>query len=91
MKEKPEFPEQFTLMNIQYKNGCKGLAYSKELNDDDNFGPQCEVGDEVITTFDEGTISGMVKYCTPEDEWFKLISQVMTVDRITHKIVEVKQ
>lgn len=88
MTKKYEFPERFTLMNIQYKNGCKGLAYSAELKDE--FGSQCEVGDKVITTFDEGEVASMVKYCTPEDEWFKLISQVMTVDRITHKIVEVK-
>lgn len=88
MTMKIEYPERFTIMSIQYKSGCKGLAYSAELKDE--FGSQCEVGDKVITNFDEGEVVSMVKYCTPEDDWFKLVSQVITVDRITHKLVEVK-
>ena len=83
MKDKVEIPEQFDLAFIRYTNGCKGLGYAPTS--------RIDVGDTVKTAWDEGTVESMVNWCTPEDDYYKLIAGVMTVDRITHKIVEVNE
>ena len=80
--KKVEYPEQFTLASIKYRNGCKGYGYAPNY--------KVEVGDEVITGFDEGCVESIVTYCTPEDDYFKMIAEINTVDRITHKIVEIE-
>jgi len=79
---KTEFPEMFDVLHINYTNGCQGLAFAP-------IGA-VEIGDHVITTFDDGTVKASVKYCTPEDNWLKMISGMYSVDRITNKIVEVR-
>lgn len=81
MKDKVEIPERFDLAFIKYKNGCKGFGYAPTS--------RIDVGDTVKTVWDEGTVESIVNWCTPEDDYYKLIAGVMTVDRITHKIVEV--
>ena len=82
MTKKTEIPERFDLVSIKYQNGCKGLGYA----------PPCkvEVGDTVKTAWDEGTVVSIASWCTAEDEYYKVICDVITVDKITHKIVEVK-
>ena len=81
MKES-EFPEKFDLFHISYANGCQAMAYAPMYT--------VNVGDRVVTTFDEGIAKAIVKYVTPDEEWFKMISNAYTIDRITHKIVEVR-
>lgn len=83
MKDKVEIPERFDLAFIRYTNGCKGLGYAPTS--------RIDVGDTVKTAWDEGVVESMVNWCTQEDDYYKLIAGVMTVDRITHKIVEVKE
>ena len=83
MKDKVEIPERFDLAFIRYTNGCKGLGYAPIS--------RIDVGDTVKTAWDEGVVESMVNWCTPEDDYYKLIAGVMTVDRITHKIVEVTE
>ena len=80
--KKTEFPEMFDVLHVDYVNGYQGLAFAPQYT--------VEVGDHVITTFDEGTVKASVKYVTPEDEWFKLINGIHSVDRITDKIVKVE-
>lgn len=82
MTNKYEFPERFDFVSIKYKSGCKGFAIAPTSH--------VAVGDHVITDLDDGIVSSLVSWCTPEDEYYKAITEVMTVDRITHKIVEVK-
>lgn len=82
MKKETQMPERFHVFCIEYTNGCKSLAYAESY--------AIDVGDRVITTFGEGTVKMKVQYITPEDEWFRMILSISTVDRITHKIVEVQ-
>ena len=79
--KKAEIPERFDLVSIKYKSGCKGLGYAPYH--------KVNVGDTVITGFDEGYAESVVQFCTPEDEMFKMISDIYTVDKITHKVVEI--
>ena len=79
----PEYPEKFSFVSIMYKCGCKGFAYAPLYTVNQN--------ETVITDVDEGQITNIVKYCTPEDDWFRAVSSVMAVDKITHKIVEVDE
>lgn len=83
MTKKLEVPERFDLVSIKYKSGCKGFGFAPVLSG-------IRVGDHVITAFDDGVVESLVIWCTPEDDYYKTIANVMTVDRITHKIVEVK-
>lgn len=82
MTKKMEIPERFDLVCIKYKSGCKGLGFAPAS--------RIEVGDHVITEFDDGIVESLVNWCTPEDDYYKTIANVMAVDKITHKIVEVK-
>lgn len=82
MTDKFEVPERFDLASVKYKSGCKGFAFAPTS--------RISVGDHVITPYDEGVVQQVVSWCTPEDAYYKAIAEVMTVDRITHKIVEVK-
>lgn len=82
MTKKVEVPERFDLVSVKYKSGCKGFAFAPTSH--------IEIGDHVITAFDDGVVESLVSWCTPEDDYYKTIANVMTVDRITHKIVEVK-
>ena len=79
MKEK--LPERFDVCRIEYQNGCKGLAWC--------YWARISVGDRVVTNFGEGTVTHVVD-CVDEP-WFRMVSNVMTIDKITHKIVEVKE
>jgi hypothetical protein len=80
--KKTEFPEMFDVLHIDYVNGCQGLAFAP-------IGA-VEIGEKVITTFDEGTVKAQVKYVTPEDNWLKMICNMYSVDKITNKIIEVR-
>lgn len=81
MTKKVEIPERFDLVSIKYKNGCKGLGYAPTSH--------VNVGDTVKTAWDEGTVVSIASWCTPEDEYYKVLCDVYTVDKITHKIIEV--
>lgn len=81
MIKKNQVDDRFDIFSIEYQNGCKGLAYAAD---------GVAVGDKVITAFGEGTVKMVVPFCTSQDDWVKLISSIYTVDKITHKIVEVK-
>ena len=83
MTKKVELPERFVLASIKYKCGCKGFGYAPTSS--------IHVGDTVKTEVDEGTVVSIASWCTPEDEYFKVLCDVDTVDKITHKIVEVKE
>ena len=80
--KKNTYPEVFNVYQINYVNGCQALAFSETQ--------AIEVGDRVLTAFGEGTVVYMVQFCTADEPWFKMISGIYTVDRITHKIVEVR-
>lgn len=82
MNKKTVFPEVFDVFHIEYESGCTSLAYAPSYN--------VEVGDRVITTVGAGIAKASVRYCTAEDEWIKLINGVITVDKITNKIIEVR-
>lgn len=79
--KRPDVPQRFDVASIKYKNGCMGIAFAPVH--------RIDVGDHVVTAFDNGTVMSVVDYCTPEDDWYKLLCDVFTVDKITHKIVEV--
>lgn len=81
MNKKSAYPELFDVFQIEYDSGCKSLAFAPPY--------QAETGDRVITTCGTGTVKASVKYCTLEDEWFKLVSGIYPVDRINYKIIEV--
>lgn len=83
MNDKLEVPERFDLVSIKYKCGCKGFAFAPVFSG-------IAVGDHVITPYNDGIVQHLVGYCTPEDDYYKAIVDVVTVDRITHKIIEVK-
>jgi hypothetical protein len=83
MSYKFEIPERFDLVSIKYKCGSKGFAFAPTL--------KVKVGDHVITDYNDGIVQNLVSWCTPEDDYYKAIAGVMTVDRITHKIVEVNE
>lgn len=80
--KKAEIPERFDLVSIKYKSGCKGLGYAPYM--------AIHKGDSVITEFGEGYAESIIQFCTPEDDYYKMISGIYTVDRITHKVVEIE-
>lgn len=82
MNKKSVFPEIFDVFHVEYESGCTSLAYAPSY--------AVEVGDRVITAAGTGIAKASVRYCTADDDWFKLINGIITVDKITNKIIEVK-
>lgn len=82
MKKLQEFPDVFDVLHVEYESRCKSLAYAPTH--------AVETGDKVITSCGTGTVMAGVSYVTAEDGWFKVVSGIYPVDKITNKIVEVK-